>query len=188
MTRWYTSDEHYGHANIIAYCGRPFKTLHEMNSAMTDRHNARVRDNDEVIHLGDFSLSERYVETVLPRLHGKHTLIMGNHDKCWKDAKALERYRTHFVEVVREMHRVIGPYRAYLNHMPLRDTPVPYDERHEPSRPGMDDMGNASVLIHGHVHEKWRTRGKMINVGVDVHNFAPVSEDELVAIIHEVVR
>jgi calcineurin-like phosphoesterase family protein len=34
-------------------------------------------------------------------------------------------------------------------------------------------------LIHGHVHGRWRTNGRMFNVGVDVNGFAPVSEDLL---------
>jgi calcineurin-like phosphoesterase family protein len=32
-------------------------------------------------------------------------------------------------------------------------------------------------LLHGHVHEKWRQQGRMVNVGVDVWDFTPVAED-----------
>ena len=32
-------------------------------------------------------------------------------------------------------------------------------------------------LLHGHVHEKWRQQGRMVNVGVDVWDFTPIAED-----------
>lgn len=36
-------------------------------------------------------------------------------------------------------------------------------------------------VIHGHVHTAWRTNANHFNVGVDVNDFKPVHEDELVA-------
>jgi len=33
------------------------------------------------------------------------------------------------------------------------------------------------LLLHGHVHEKWRQQGRMVNVGVDVWDFTPVAEE-----------
>lgn len=38
-------------------------------------------------------------------------------------------------------------------------------------------------LLHGHVHEKWKTRGRQINVGIDVWNFRPVSKEVLLDLI-----
>jgi hypothetical protein len=35
----------------------------------------------------------------------------------------------------------------------------------------------------GHVHERWRQRGRMINVGVDAWDCGPASEAELAAMI-----
>ena len=32
-------------------------------------------------------------------------------------------------------------------------------------------------LLHGHVHERWRQQGRMVNVGVDVWDLAPVPEE-----------
>lgn len=48
-------------------------------------------------------------------------------------------------------------------------------ERYQEWRP--KDAGG--WLLHGHVHEVWRMRGRMINVGVDVNQFRPVGLAEL---------
>ena len=52
MGRWWTSDHHFGHANIIGYCARPFSDVDAMNKAMVDRWNDVVGDGDEVWILG----------------------------------------------------------------------------------------------------------------------------------------
>ncbi len=40
--QFYISDWHYGHANVIAFDNRPFKSLLEMDEALVDRWNAVV--------------------------------------------------------------------------------------------------------------------------------------------------
>jgi calcineurin-like phosphoesterase family protein len=50
---FFTSDTHFGHANIIKYCGRPFASVEEMNRELIARWNAVVGPRDTVYHLGD---------------------------------------------------------------------------------------------------------------------------------------
>ncbi len=40
-------------------------------------------------------------------------------------------------------------------------------------------------LLHGHVHERRRQRGRMINFGVDGWRYGPVNEATLAALIRE---
>jgi calcineurin-like phosphoesterase family protein len=67
-----------------------------------------------------------------------------------------------------------------LNHMPYQIKPgsaessaesrgysIPRHAKYRPTDHGL-------WLLHGHVHEKWKSKGKMINVGVDVWDFYPV--------------
>jgi calcineurin-like phosphoesterase family protein len=161
-----------------------------MTEVMVERHNARVKDGDVVIHLGDFSLSEKYVPAVMPRLSGEHHLIVGNHDACHPTKKghekALDRYRGFFETIQVSSRITVGPHLVLLHHMPTRSATVEFDERYIDQRPTMQDLAGCAALIHGHVHEKWAERGRMINVGVDVRDFAPISEDELVAIVDRV--
>ena len=58
MGRWWTSDHHFGHANIIRYCARPFTDADAMNRAMVDRWNDVVDDGDEVWMLGDLVMGQ----------------------------------------------------------------------------------------------------------------------------------
>src|ERR1700690_2381531 len=95
MTRWFTSDLHFGHNNIIRYCQRPFRDVHEMHNAMIQTWNETVKEGDEVYVVGDFSLSARYCKEFLPRLNGTKILVVGNHDKPFKHIfKQTKEYST----------------------------------------------------------------------------------------------
>jgi calcineurin-like phosphoesterase family protein len=179
MTTWFTSDEHYGHRNIIAYSGRPFAHVHDMQEGLIARHNARVQHGDLVIHVGDFAMDARLVPAVLPRLRGRHVLVSGNHDRCHPCRKGWEKSRRDYLlwgfESVVENLVVDG---MLVHHMPYRGDSGE-KERFAQYRP--KDEGK--ILLHGHVHEKWRRRGRMVNVGVDKWNWAPVSLEEVKAFI-----
>jgi calcineurin-like phosphoesterase family protein len=95
MTVFFTSDQHYGHTNIIRFCARPFADVSAMNEALIARHNAVVGPDDDVWHLGDF-VFKGDVAATLVRLNGRHRLVAGNHDRCHpchrKAAREARRY------------------------------------------------------------------------------------------------
>lgn len=172
MTTWLTSDQHYGHTNIISYSGRPFTGLEEMHCELVSRHNAVVKPNDDVWHLGDFALDERLVGKFLPQLNGRHRLVMGNHDKCHPCRKRSASFRKkYYTYGFMELHEKAELGQFLLCHMPY----VSKDQRYPEYRP--KDEGK--WLLHGHVHELWAVKDKMINVGVDQWNFTPVALEEL---------
>ncbi len=84
MTIWFTADHHFGHANIIRFCHRPFANVIEMDEAMVHRWNSAVSDDDEVWHLGGFGYrcGPNRLAEIFDQLRGrtKH-LIRGNHDR-----------------------------------------------------------------------------------------------------------
>lgn len=190
MTRWFTSDLHFGHANIVDFSGRPFADVEEMNEAIIDRWNAVVGHHDEVWVLGDVALGG-WRETLpanLARLHGHKTLVPGNHDRCWHGAKNGQEHRRAFYEagfdriIDAQLPRLprtrVGGWMVNLCHFPYRDADQT-DLRHVEHRP--EDQG--LWLVHGHVHEKWRQNGRQVNVGVDAWDYAPVNEDTIAEII-----
>ncbi len=182
MTTWFTSDQHFGHRNIIGYCDRPFADVDEMNAELVRRWNDVVQEGDIVYVLGDFALGRMEEILVLTgQLVGRKILLAGNHDRCF--VKGTDKRLTQigvyieagFSEIHQgTMHLEVGGIPVQANHFPFVGDSHDGDRftKHRP----VDDGG---WLLHGHVHEKWRRRSKMINVGVDVWDFYPVSEAQI---------
>lgn len=166
---FFTSDQHFGHFNIIRLSRRPFATVEEMDATMLARWNAKVREDDTVYILGDLFFRSANVEPILSKLKGRKHLILGNHDGSWTDRVDLTLY----FESVQALKEVSVKGRALtLCHYPMLSYPQ--------SRRG--------YMIYGHIHNNvgddyWpliQRRPRMLNAGVDVNGFAPVGFDELV--------
>ncbi|MCU1392315.1 MAG: metallophosphoesterase [Ilumatobacteraceae bacterium] len=188
MARIWTSDLHFGHANIIRYCHRPFADVEAMNAGLVERWNEKVAPTDEVWVLGDFALGT--ITDTLPlahRLHGTKVLVAGNHDRCWagwgeRARPWVETYlEAGFDEVLQGSVPVtVGPYVALACHLPYEGDSHD-DDRFVSQRPTDD----GTMLLHGHVHDRWRVNGHQVNVGVDAWDYRPVSDDQ---VIEEYVR
>jgi len=78
---YFTSDQHFGHKNIITYSNRPFENEREMDNYIINKYNERVSPDDTVYHLGDFGICEDWRKReILVQLNGKKILVLGNHD------------------------------------------------------------------------------------------------------------
>lgn len=169
MTTFFTSDTHFAHANIIQYCGRPFRDVEEMNAVMVERWNARVKPGDIVYHLGDFAFGP--VENIgkfLGMLNGQVHLVLGNHDR-----QAMRMAKFGFAGVYANLLINVEDVVLLLIHKPGTAPTKTMELR--------ADGGMADYHLHGHVHEKYARRGNAINVGVDVRGFQPVTLEELLA-------
>lgn len=166
---YFTADTHFGHANIIKSCGRPFADVEEMNEAMIAAWNERVTENDTVYIVGDMFFLCKDVESILNRLRGKKSLILGNHDGEWKKKVDLPKY---FVSVDKYLEISDGQHALTFYHYPLLDW------QHKKN----------AYMIHGHIHANTNddyfplllTRDRVLNAGVDINGFRPVTFDELV--------
>ncbi len=187
MTTWFTADQHFGHTNIIDYCGRPFASVSEMNEALIERWNARVREDDTVWVLGDVAMGPIDESlAAVRRLAGRKILVAGNHDRCWyghgeRAFEWMDRYLdAGFDEIVQGSPAIeIDGVSVVLSHFPYEGDSRATD-RYVEHRPPDDGRW----LLHGHVHDRWSVRDRMINVGVDVRGYAPVAEHEVAAIVH----
>lgn len=169
MKYYYTADYHLGHGKIIEYCDRPFKNVDEMDEAIIRNHNARVKEDDVVYHVGDFYFrnspggaegmgKQERAKEYIKRLNGHIIFIKGNHDSNNSLKTNIERLVVGY-----------GGHRFNLVHFP--------------------EMADATYEMNfvGHVHHNWKfkqmVRGYgityLINVGVDVNKFIPKTFEEL---------
>jgi calcineurin-like phosphoesterase family protein len=185
--RWWTSDLHLGHANIIGYCHRPFPDVAAMDQGLVAQWNDTVADDDVVWVLGDFALGR--LPEVLPltaRLRGSKVLVPGNHDPCWAGrSKGVARWTAAYLDA--GFDRVVqGPTAVELagrsvrvDHFPYRGDSQDGAERYAEHRPRDDGRW----ILHGHVHDRWRQSGRQVNVGVDAWGGRPVSDDTLAELL-----
>ena len=91
MRRFFTSDTHFFHKNIIRLSNRPFADVKEMHDTIVNNWNRVVLPEDEVYHIGDFSFgSRKQTHEILDRLMGKVHLVYGNHDQVVRKNKELQ--------------------------------------------------------------------------------------------------
>ena len=173
---FFTADFHFGHDNIIKHCSRPFHSMGEMNGALIGNWNTTVCPDDTVYILGDLFFGgsrspEEYIQLIL-QFNGRKFLTPGNHDYVWMKHTDLS---VCFEDVALMME-------------------IDYDKRHiltlchYPMMSWKDDRDGTGYMIHGHTHNRTdedyfpmiRSNPNMLNAGVDINNFKPVTFEELV--------
>jgi len=158
--KWFTSDLHLGHEAIIEYCNRPFKNAHKMDTSLIKNINELVSVNDELFILGDLSIRSRnhkgYYEQVLDKLQCKKiVLILGNHDI--KDPW---------------FYCDIGIHSVHVPYLKVEEFYCIHD-------PALSQVSRESKFLCGHIHDLFIMDKNCLNVGVDVHNFAPISINQV---------
>lgn len=166
---FFTSDEHYGHRNIIDYCDRPFKSVEEMDEEIIQRHNKVVRGGDVVVHAGDFTLANAIIaRRYLSKLNGKkHIFLKGSHDKWLNDPLIKSEFDPH--EIMEFSMK--GEY-IVVCHYSMRVWPRSHYN---------------SWQLYGHSHGRLAPVGKQYDIGVDNNNFYPVSFDKIREIMKDSV-
>ena len=166
---YYIADAHFGHENILRMCDRPFGSIDEMNEAIISAWNDRVTGNDTVFILGDLFFRCADPEPILRRLKGRKRLIIGNHDSTWMSRVELQKY---FVTVDSFLEISDGVRAITLCHYPLLTW------KHK----------LRTYMVHGHIHNDTSSdffpliaiRERMLNAGVDINGFRPVTFEEMV--------
>ena len=181
MTIWFTADTHFWHYHIIELAGRPFgysKALNreeaciQMNEALIERWNDKVKKDDHIYHLGDFAFAGTgKCKDIFDRLNGRKYLIRGNHDgnsqckQAWEWVKDYHvahceaNYQDDEGEII-QCHQPI-----VLCHYPLLS---------------WNGMAHGSWHLHGHCHGSLRDAGGLrLDVGVDCNDYYPVSFNDI---------
>lgn len=147
--RFYIADNHFFHKNmVIRMDKRPFNSVEEMNEHMIEKWNSRVRKNDEVVILGDFSFGNiEQTSKLLNRLNGRLYLIRGNHDKVI-DRADFDTSRFNWIKDYAEMHDSEDGTRrkVILCHYPI----MMYNGQY---RVAEDGTTNKVYMLCGHIHD-----------------------------------
>ena len=177
---WITSDTHYNHTNICRGTTnwrkpdgsvpiketRDFKSLDIMNDMIVDNINQYVKQDDVLIHLGDWSFGGfEFIRKFRERIICKNIhLILGNHD--------------HHVERNREnIQSIFSSVSEYLRLVVMEPVKKGVTNRHEfvcmhyPIQ-SWDGMNKGIPHLHGHVHlpnNRKFGNGKKMDVGFDGH-------------------
>lgn len=154
--KFFTSDLHAQHRNIVKFTNRGTETTIEAHDDwLVAKVNERVTDADLLYHLGDFSFAKSYDEIAefCAKLNGQKIFLKGNHDKrenlnrlvkdgliqAWYDYKEIK----------------IGDNSVVLFHFPIAS---------------WHKQGHGSWHLHGHSHSNLKgehSQGKILDVGID---------------------
>jgi calcineurin-like phosphoesterase family protein len=200
---WFTSDLHLNHGNIIIYTNRPFikkgdlidgniyfpskdgkdyerekvwKTKHIkkervewMNETLIKNWNDIVNKDDVVYHLGDFCFkgTRGIAKELEDSLNGTIVHIKGNHDSN-------NGVKTILSKAILEF----GGKVVLAQHKP------PHISKEIPEW--------VDFVLCGHVHDNWKSTEideiPIINVGVDVWDYKPVSVNSLLKYYNKIKR
>ncbi len=165
MDVWFTADTHFGHKNIIGYCKRPFASLDAMDRTLIRNWNERVKEGDTVIFLGDLCFhnspggktgegTSKKAADYLSGLNGYKVFIGGNHDG-----------NNSLNTKITALELELAGHKIYCTHNPNDYNPM------------------FPINLCGHVHDDWEIKrygnSHIINVGVDVWGFRPISIQEI---------
>jgi len=176
--KYFTSDLHYFDKNLIE-CGiRTFPSVEEMHNKIISNFKSKIDGNGEVYVLGDIvgmdfdymmkkDLPQIFDQMGINNPNTPFHLVLGNHDLF-----PIQDYMDMGFVSVEEIDGVnIGKLKVMLTHDPC-----------------MVQIENTLALC-GHVHTLFEHVGNVqrntlaINISVEVRNYTPVSEDEIVTII-----
>ena len=174
--KFYTSDLHLGHEQIIYFDGRPFTNVEVMNKVIIDNWNSVVNNNDDVYILGDFAWENDIGYAALKQLRGNKYLIRGNHDRLNSDMRSQFIWVKDYAEIKDEDKHIV------LCHYPIAH---------------WRNADYGTIHLYGHIHSARDSRPfeeykksmqarelpyECHNVGCMLYDYKPVTLQEIISI------
>lgn len=195
---FFTSDTHFGHANIIRYSKRPFllpgdvvtingkeewanksikkSRADEMDALLYSNWNTTIGPNDTVYHLGDLCFGDtKSVLNCLSKLNGRINFIYGNHDSA---LRVVGYDLIHFYADLKNRIRFLGDYQEVV--VEGQEITLAHYAMHVWNR---SHHGSWNLYGHSHGSLPDDPHAKAFDVGVDCHNFKPLSFQEVKTIM-----
>lgn len=178
---FFSSDQHFGHSNVIRFCNRPYENTKEMGQALIDNWNSKATNNDIIFVLGDmFWFHGRHdIKKVASKLNGKEIYIVpGNH--CKREAYELCDERIKLLDDVsaiylRETDKPQIIAEIVISHIPLMTWP--HRERGAYNFFGHIHSGPVTAAEVDQDLPLWQ--GLQYDVGVDNNDYTPIEFNEI---------
>ena len=182
---WFTSDQHFGHENIIQYTDRPYINVSEMDEDLIEKWNSVVSQWDVVYHLGDFTLGDVIMaRRYFGELNGTVNILNNSwhHDKRWIESHDCCTTKSGSAVLLKDSLKVLEmgelskdgyQFVITLCHYPISM----WDRKHY-----------GAWHLHGHSHNKYQAEGKILDVGVDsaiewLGEYRPFNLSEIIEIM-----
>jgi calcineurin-like phosphoesterase family protein len=179
---FFTSDQHFGHENIIKHCERPFNGVDHMDDELTLRWNEVVSPRDIVYCLGDFTLGGvEKARKYFSRLYGRIVVLQNahHHDRHWipkeiGESPYVSGSGDRVMIAPSILRYSVGDRDFILCHFPF----FSWERKH-----------HGSIHLYGHTHSRYEGVGLSMDVGVDaVYGFAPISLSDVIATMDEKIK
>ena len=182
---WFTSDTHYNHYNIVKSITkwegsrkdrtRDFESLEQMNEVIVEHINSFVKEDDILIHLGDWSFGGfDSIKEFRDKIKCKNIhLVLGNHDHHIANNKnnIQDLFSSVHEYLFLQVNIPVGPtftkHRFVCMHYPIAS---------------WNGMSEGIVHLHGHTHlppEYKLGKGKSLDVGIDGNYYFPISISQI---------
>ncbi len=166
--KWFTSDTHFGHANVLEFDKRPFASIAEHDREVTDNILRAMEPGDTLYHLGDLAWNKTAARKFITTMHDYEielVWIRGNHDhRC--------TYGRMNLPVVQWLDVEAAPAGGiWLSHYPHMSWPK---------------SSHGSIHLFGHVHGrcgKMPPFGRLMDVGAMNWDYHPVSLDTILEVM-----
>ena len=169
---FFTSDSHFFHDNVRAFCGRPFESNEHQTNELIRRWNEVVPKDGVIYHLGDLCWTGNIDRIIWlnEQLNGSINLVYGNHDYQNKLDREIignifKSYGGNVMDIASILVRNDNNQNLTCCHYPMLYWPT------------------NTIMLHGHVHsgptstasEKMPFHPMRYDVGVDAWDYKPVS-------------
>lgn len=165
-----TSDTWFGRANILDIGKRTkFKNVDEMNNALVKNWNKHIKKSDIVFHLGNFAWDPYTARSILKKLNGSITFMIGNMDDALLDVA--EEFPD--IKIIEDQIIELPQYDSIICHYPLEV---------------WNGKDTGTIHFHGHTIFSHKTDLKLlnrVNVCTDFWNYSPVKYSTIKDFINE---
>lgn len=167
MNYYWISDTHFGFSKLITYENLPFSSIQEKDNLIINNINQIVKEDDTLIHLGDFSFNKsaeapegKKFEYYRNQIKCKNLIICeGNHDPHNIGNRA----------IIQSMTIVYGGQKIFMTHDPAYARP------------------EFKINLCGHTHGKFgkyrylTNKSIICDLSVSAWNYRPVSINQILS-------